>query len=253
MDLEQFNTVIQSDKALIKEVYDFYSYLLRTERIAREPLPWSYTSEIINRLPVSHSMIDIGIDGGETLALLKPLPKYAVAYLDGEDYVEHIKKKLQEAGITYKLKQKGEMPFLNESFDTVIDRQGSYQADELHRILEPEGIFFTQQIGSVNDIELNKHLQVPINHKAKQWNLEIARGELESAGFEILDQQEAFSHTRFYDIGAVIYYLKNSPWQMEGFKIEKYTEQLLSLQQEIESAGFFEINILYFYIKAKKV
>lgn len=253
MDHQRFESIIEGDRIMGTQVYDFSSYLLRTERMAREPLPWSYTSKIINRLPESRSILDIGIDGGETLTLLKPLPENASAYLDGEDYVERIKRRLEDAGVTFKLKSDGHMPFGNESYDTVINRQAYYQPDELHRILKPKGIFLTQQIGSVNDLNLNKHLQVPINLKAMQWNLEIARENLEHAGFRIKDQREAFSMTRFYDIGSIIYYLENSPWQMEGFSIEKYRNQLFTLHQEIESGGYLEVKTLHFFIEAEKV
>ncbi len=46
------------------------------------------------------------------------------------------------------------------------------------------------------------------------WNLRKSSCQLEEVGFKILEQKEDLTKTRFYDVGAIVYYLKAVPWQV---------------------------------------
>ena len=43
------------------------------------------------------------------------------------------------------------------------------------------------------------------------WTLEYAVKELEAAGWKIVEQREDFPVTRFFDVGAVVFFLKAIP------------------------------------------
>jgi hypothetical protein len=82
--------------------------------------------------------------------------------------------------------------------------------------------------------------------------MEQACSELQSAGFTILEKQEAFIETKFYDVGAIVYYLKAIPWQVEDFTVEKYSKQLVDLHHKIQQDGFLSVQSHRFFIMARK-
>ena len=60
---------------------------------------------------------------------------------------------------------------------------------------------------------------------------------LESAGFTVLEAQEAFVTLEFFDLGAVAYYAKLIPWEFPGFSVERDFQRLLQLQCRLEKHG----------------
>lgn len=80
-----------------------------------------------------------------------------------------------------------------------------------------------------------------MNHEFGNWNLTRAVLELDENQFEVLYSKEEFPTQRFYDIGALIYYLKAIPWQVPDFSIEKYEESLYEIHKAILLKGFFDV------------
>jgi hypothetical protein len=73
---------------------------------------------------------------------------------------------------------------------------------------------------------------------------------LEGAGLEVVAGQEAFPETAFYDIGAVVYYLRAIPWQVPDFRVEKYTRTLRALHCQIKQEGQWVVRGHRFYLEA---
>ena len=71
-------------------------------------------------------------------------------------------------------------------------------------------------------------------------------------GFEIVDEADEISFTRFSDIGAVVYHLIACPWTVENFSVERYREKLLYLHEYIETHGYFDMLFECLFCAAKK-
>lgn len=56
---------------------------------------------------------------------------------------------------------------------------------------------------------------------------------------------------RFYDIGAVIYYLKAIPWQIPDFSVEKYKHPLQQMHEHIQCKGYIDFIQHRFLIEAR--
>lgn len=251
MNKEQFTTALKRELDIESYHHDFFNYLVRTERMSSEPLPWSFTSEVLERLSDAKALLDVGNDGGELLTFLRPLPETICALLAPEQ-VMYLKSKFESLGIGYKERVGESIPYRDESFDFVLNRRNRWSVKEVHRVMQKDGVYITQQTGSIVDTEINKFFESPLQLSKEQWNLEIARKELETTGFEVIEQNEAFSLTRFYDIGAVAYYFEHTPWQVEDFSIDKYNEQLFHIYKDIKSRGFIEMKLHRFFLVAKK-
>jgi len=57
---------------------------------------------------------------------------------------------------------------------------------------------------------------------------------------------------RFKEVGALVYFLKNLPWTVEGFTVEKYRDVLEKLQVKLEAEGELVFTQRRMLIKAKK-
>ena len=104
-----------------------------------------------------------------------------------------------------------DLPFESGQFDLIINKHESYSVQEVRRILSKGGRFLTQQVGGLDCEEINEKLGVPLNEEFKDWDLETALKEMEKHDFKILKSREECPTQRFYDIGALVYYLKAIP------------------------------------------
>jgi hypothetical protein len=70
--------------------------------------------------------------------------------------------------------------------------------------------------------------------------------------FKIIEELEEVGYLRFFDIGAIVYYLIACPWTTSDFTVEKYRDKLLYLHEYIKQQGYFDINYELVFIVVKK-
>ena len=85
-----------------------------------------------------------------------------------------------------------------------------------------------------------------------EWKLSSVRRQLETAGLQVVVAENAFPEAVFTDIGAVVFFLKVTPWQIEDFSFNRYGEQLRLLHQRIIAEGGFRVHTHRFLIIARK-
>ncbi|ASN06016.1 methyltransferase domain-containing protein [Virgibacillus necropolis] len=235
------------------EGWDF-SYISEAGRMGNELLSWSYGSMAKPLVQNAQSMLDMGTGGGEFLSMLRPFPKKVCATEAYKPNVPLAQNKLEPLGVeVFPIEEDTDLPFANKQFDLIINKHESYSPKELRRIISDHGIFLTQQVGGMNDAGINEGLGVPINDEFSYWNLETAVSELSNHSFEVSFSKEEFPIERFYDVGALVYYLKAIPWQVPDFSIEKYIEKLYQIHQQIKSVGYFDVKQHRFVICAKAI
>ncbi|HET7627664.1 MAG TPA: methyltransferase domain-containing protein [Bacillales bacterium] len=230
-----------------------FSFLTETDRVQSGMLPWSYGSIVSASLPKANSMLDMGTGGGEFLSKLRPLPARVCATEGYAPNVPIAKGWLEPLGVeVFQVYEDEKLPFEDDPFDLIINRHESYSAAEVRRVLEDGGTFITQQVGGNDCHDINERLGAPFNDEFIHWNLEYAVNELKDHGFRVVDFQKHSPVQRFYDIGALVYYLKAIPWQIPGgFKVEDYLEKLYDIHLSIKEHGYFEVRQNRFIIQAE--
>ncbi|MCP3740907.1 methyltransferase domain-containing protein [Rossellomorea sp. BNER] len=248
---ENFNKWIEQVKQPFTG-WDF-SFITETGRVKSEPLHWSYGSLALQLMNKASSMLDMGTGGGEFLSNLYPFPPQICATEGYKPNFPIAKKRLEPLGVSVlAIEEDNKLPFIHEEFDLVINQHESYDPKEVLRILKSDGFFLTQQVGGKDCLEINNSLGAPIPNDFLHWNLEYAVNELKNSGFQILKAEEAFPFQRFYDVGALIYYLKAIPWQITDFSFESYEENFYKIHQTIEEKGYFDVKQHRFMILAGK-
>jgi SAM-dependent methyltransferase len=204
-------------------------------------------------------MLDMGTGGGEVLSSFAPLPPTTYATEQYHPNVAVARRKLEPLGVkVFKIEEEksppynSKVPFKDRFFDLVINRHEAYYPPELMRILKNGGYFITQQVGSLTNVNLVQYFlekTIPVSN----WNLKSAVDELKSEGFTIVRQVEDITFYRFFDIGAIVYYLKAVPWTIEGFSVEKFKDKLWELHMKINEDGCYDTTQHRFLVIAQKV
>ncbi|MEK1833604.1 hypothetical protein AAAC51_45795 [Priestia megaterium] len=115
-----------------------------------------------------------GYWGGEfLLSLNHPYEKTSVT--EGwQPNIELLKMKLVPLGI--KLAPIGDddiIDYVDNSFDIIINRHESFNVEEIKRVLKPNGVFITQQVGGENGNRLSNMLIPSFQPKYATLNLKI--------------------------------------------------------------------------------
>ncbi len=245
-----FQALIEAASQSIFSGWDF-SWL--SGRMSEESPPWDYEHLVRRHLCGINSLLDMGTGGGEFLASLAPFPADTHATEAYPPNQSIAAARLTPLGIrVHPISEDAPLPFEDNSFDLVINRHESYNQAEVYRVLTPGGAFITQQVGGLDNLEINQALEATLSFPFKQWGLVGAVTDLEDTGFTVVRAESAALKTEFNDIGALVYYLRAIPWQVPDFNIERYQAQLARLHNFIEAHGALTTTAHRFLIIARK-
>ena len=225
---------------------------------------WDYTATVLAAMRDAESMLDMGTGGGERLAAFAALQSLPPRTCATEGYAPNVpvaRQRLAPLGVTvYAVDDDHHLPFADEQFDLIINRHASYAPREVRRILKSGQRFITQQVGDQTNRRLHELLDYapkatfyPGVEQKHNWNLDYAVHELQDAGWRIVEQQEDVYPTRYYDVGAIVYYLKAISWEIPDFSVEKYFDKLLEVDRLIKRDGYVDVLFHQFFIVAQNM
>jgi SAM-dependent methyltransferase len=195
----------------------------------------------------------MGTGGGELLASMNPLPHDTWATEGYPPNLPIARARLGPLGIKVLPVDGDVLPFADGSFDLVINRHESFDAREVHRVLRPNGTFITQQVGAKDLIELNETLQEKVSLAFPEWEVSGVSEQIKTAGMDVVVAQDAFPEAEFADVGAVVFFLKVAPWQIQDFTSDRYRDRLRLLHQRMLTQGKFRVHTHRFFIIARKL
>lgn len=128
------------------------------------------------------------------------------------------------------------LPFPDASFDLVTSRHPAGNPwHEITRVLRPGGTFLSQQIGAGTVRELKEHFLGPQDYG--DWTPEVLRTEAEAAGLSVRRLEPAKLRMEFFDIAAVVHFLRKVIWIVPGFTVEGHRDKLAELHEVITAEG----------------
>jgi hypothetical protein len=141
------------------------------------------------------------------------------------------------------------LPFRDASFELVLNRHSSYWPNEVARVLERGGTYLTQQRGDGDD-DLLRTFGRPL-HAGPDFDLSFATRQLQEAGLDIVRAEDSDATVRFFDVGALVYYLRAIPWIVPDFDVDADRETLHRVQAAIDADGSFSVGSYRFLIEAR--
>jgi SAM-dependent methyltransferase len=144
------------------------------------------------------------------------------------------------------------LPFAEAAFDLVTSRHpATTWWDEIARVLRPGGTYFAQHVGPDSAREVYEFFLGPQPGPSGR-EPEYERAEAEAAGLQMVEQRMEPLRMEFFDIGAVVYFLRKVIWIVPGFTVERHRERLLELHRRIEAGGVFVAHSTRMLVEARK-
>lgn len=225
-------------------------------RATEERPPWGYAKMVSRRLGRARAALDVDTGGGEVLAwaLAHASARPPVlAAVEGWAANVEVARRLGDFGVRIAyVSANAPLPFDDGSFDLVVSRH-PVRTDwgEVARVLRPGGSYLSQQVGAGSNKELTDFLMghQPVGGARKTTTVITGA---EGAGLKVRDLREATLRVVFFDIGAVVHFLRKVTWTVPDFSVEPYRDQLVALHRMIERSGSFVCHSTRFLIEATK-
>jgi SAM-dependent methyltransferase len=218
---------------------------------------WKYFDGLRERVSVANAILDVQTGGGERFAeILSRVPNTPRTLAATESWppnVDIARRKLEPLGVSIReLPDTATFPFQDETFDLVCSRHPTVtQWTEIARVLRSGGIYFSQQVGAGTNSELTDFMMGP-KPISKTRSVDRATSLATSAGLELTNVQEESLPVEFFDVGAVVYFLRKVIWIVPDFTTDKYRSRLKSMYDLIEKNGSFESHSQRFLIEVVK-
>lgn len=224
-------------------------------RATEERPPWGYQRLMGERIGRATMSLDLQTGGGEVLA---GVPQRAArAMVATESWPPNLaiaQETLRDKGVV--VVAAGDdppLPFADGTFDLVTSRHPvSAQWPEIARVLAPGGTYFSQQVGPDSGHEVYDFFLGPQPPGETGREPELARREAERAGLEVVDLRTAELRMEFFDVGAMVYFLRKVIWFVPGFTVERYRDRLRELHQRIQMDGPFVAYSRRMLVEARK-
>lgn len=216
---------------------------------------WGYARMMGERMAGARAALDIQTGGGEVLAGVPRLPPLTVATESWPPNLARATALLHPRGAAVVADEdEPPLPFADGAFDLVVSRHPvTTWWEEIARVLTPGGTYFSQQVGPESVFELVEFFLGPLPDEARRGRRpDDARARAEAAGLEVVDLRAESLRTEFFDVGAVVYFLRKVVWLIPGFTVDRYRDRLVALHERISSEGPFVAHATRFLIEARR-
>jgi SAM-dependent methyltransferase len=223
-------------------------------RATEERPSWEYSRLLSERYQQAEKVLDLQSGSGEMLATLSHLPPFLVATEGYSPNLTLAAQRLRSRGVHVVGTDDGHelLPFSDAVFDLVTSRHPvTTWWKEIERVLRPGGSYLSQQVGPNSLRELSEYIMGPWRAGSARDPRRAAR-QAADAGLVVTDLREERLRTVFYDVGAVVYFLRLVIWIVPNFSINRYRDRLWSLHQQIHRDGQYVAHASRFLIEASK-
>jgi SAM-dependent methyltransferase len=236
--VDDFDDLVDEAEQAPIEVWDF-DWL--DGRAIEDRPTWRYFDRVVERARAVSALLEVQAGVGSMIGKLPSLPRLSVATEGFPSSVAAAAPRLRSRSVNLVVTSQTRpgLPFAHGIFELVISRHPiEVWWEEIARVLRPGGTYFAQHVGPHSLRSLSEFLMGPLPDRSKR-DTDIERREAEAAGLTVHSMRLEHPHTAFYDIGAVVYFLRLVPWIVPGFSVHAYREALRDLHQVIERQGAF--------------
>jgi SAM-dependent methyltransferase len=226
-------------------------------RATEERPAWGYSGLLTERLGGTRAVLDIQTGGGEVLAgalrACASVPGTIAATESWPPNAQLARRALAPfRGAVVRADDAGGLPFATGTFDLVVSRHPVVAVwPEIARVLAPGGVYLSQHVGAGSNRELTDFMMGPQPvHPGRRPDRAVTAAR--AAGLEVTDLREQALRVEFFDVGAVVYFLRKVLWTVPGFTVTGYAEPIARMHAHIGERGSFVCYAQRFLIEARK-
>ena len=245
-----FDELVAEGAAVPVEGWDFSWFAGR----ATEGRPsWGYAKLMADRMSRAGAALDVQTGGGEVLAGIPQPPPVLAATESWPPNLEIARRTLAPLGArVVRAEDDGPLPFPDASFDLVVSRHPVVTRwDEVGRVLRPGGTYLSQQVGAGTLREISDFMMGP-QPVSDERSTERAVAGLEAAGLTVVDLRSESLRVEFFDVGAVVHFLRKVVWAVPDFTVEAYRDRLVAMHEHIRREGSYSTSSERFLVEARK-
>jgi SAM-dependent methyltransferase len=242
--------VAEADSASV----DGWDFSWLDGRATEQRPSWGYQRLINRRFAKVSAALEIQTGGGEVLAGAKPFPPTMVATESWPPNAALATRLLHPLGVVL-VETSGEsaLPFAADAFDLVTSRHPNSVAwSEIARVLRPGDTYLAQHIGPETVAELVEYFIGPQPEAWAKRHPDSECAAAQAAGLEVIDMRLERLRQEYFDIGAVVYFLRKVIWTVPGFAVDRYRDRLRELHERIEAEGPFVAHATRVLVEARK-
>jgi SAM-dependent methyltransferase len=234
-----FESLIEEAASVSVEGWDF-SWL--DGRATEERPSWGYQRLLRDRLVGARAALDIQTGGGEVLAGTgaEQFPPTMVATEGWPANAARATERLHPLGIVVVAHpNEPPLPFSDAAFDLVTSRHPvTVWWAEIARVLRPGGTYFAQHVGERTNLEITEFFLGPIGFsRERHHGVEAERAR--AAGLEVVQCRNERLHLEFFDVGAMVFFLRKVIWTVPDFTVDRFRDRLRDMHDQIERDGSF--------------
>ncbi|MGW1681897.1 class I SAM-dependent methyltransferase [Saccharopolyspora sp. NPDC002376] len=215
---------------------------------------WGYQRLLGQRLEQASAALDIQTGGGEVVAGVAKFPPVMVVTESWPPNVAVATKLLHPLGaVVVADPDEPPLPFADGAFDLVTSRHpATVWWEEIARVLAPGGTYFAQHVGPGTAWELVEHFLGPQPEARRKRHPDLEAEGARQAGLDVVDVRTERLRMDFFDVGAVIYFLRKVIWTVPGFTVAAHRDRLHDLHEQIQRDGVFVAHSTRTLIEARK-
>ena len=224
-------------------------------RATEERPSWRYFDLVAERASRASTMLELQAGTGSMIGRLPSLPRVAVAAEGYPASVAAAAPRLRARGVHLVVTSQTRvgLPFAAGSFELAVSR---HPIDVWWSEIAPRAATRRRVLratcGTAHSSEPQRVPDRAVAGIVTPRSVGRTRGGGTHAGLEVRDIRVERPRVVFYDIGAVVYFLRLVPWIVPGFTVSAYRERLRELHDLIERNGSFQTTTSRTLIEAVK-
>ena len=249
-----FDELVAEAAAVSVDGWDF-SWL--DGRASEQRPSWGYQRLLSRRLAAASAAVDLQTGGGEVLAGAGELTAFPPTMAATESWPPNAARAtrlLHPRGVVVvATEDRPPLPFADSAFDLVTSRHpNGLWWTEIARVLRPGGGYLAQHIGPASGIELADYFLGPGGRGTGVPDADTQAAGAVNAGLDVRDVRTERLRMEFFDIGAVVYFLRKVIWMVPGFSVDRHRDRLRALDERIRTDGPFVAHSVRILFDARK-
>ena len=239
---DDFDALVREGESVPTEGWDFSWF---DGRALEDRPSWGYSGLLAPLYSAADAVLDVQTGGAEVysaaLDVASPRPSLVLATESWTPNLELARAALSPfGGKVFQTPDDADLPIADASVDVVSSRHPTVtRYDEIARVLRPGGRFISQQVvGLASNREIYEFFLGPQDHDPEDGLQRIREG-IDAAGLRLDDLRFEQSRVEFFDVGALVFFLRKVLWTVPDFTVERYRDKLIEVHAEILQNGAF--------------